>query len=197
MPWPPDEAVRISASTIDLYISERFQDQFQRKDRPFLVEYACSAQPWASRRVSLQIEGRGGRDLLNNLLGNDDHGDMLPQELSKAISDFIARKYPGARIVDAEREKGNTEVDIIFAGKALEVCFGTGDAWLWTKTGVRLSEVPDVVRRTLQSSQYGTWGIDDVDLYESPDRVWYAIEVEDPQSEREATVRILEDGTLL
>ena len=47
--------------------------------------------------------------------GNDDHGDMLPQELSKAISDFIARKYPGARIVDAEREKGNTEVDIIFA----------------------------------------------------------------------------------
>lgn len=100
--------------------------------------------------------------------GNDDHGDMLPQELSKAISDFIARKYPGARIVDAEREKGNTEVDIIFAGKALEVCFGTGDAWLWTKTGVRLSEVPDVVRRTLQSSQYGTWGIDDVDLYESP-----------------------------
>ena len=102
-----------------------------------------------------------------------------------------------ARIVDAEREKGNTEVDIIFAGKALEVCFGTGDAWLWTKTGVRLSEVPDVVRRTLQSSQYGTWGIDDVDLYESPDRVWYAIEVEDPQSEREATVRILEDGTLL
>lgn len=72
-----------------------------------------------------------------------------------------------------------------------------GDAWLWTKTGVRLSEVPDVVRRTLQSSQYGTWVIDDVDLYESPDRVWYAIEVEDPQSEREATVRILEDGTLL
>ena len=49
--------------------------------------------------------------------GNGDHGDMLPQELPKAVSDFIARKYPGARIIDAEREKGNTEVDIIFAGK--------------------------------------------------------------------------------
>ena len=137
--------------------------------------------------------------------GNDDHGDMLPQELSKAISDFIARKYPGARIVDADdfarahiAHKFRTH-DIeaaSFAGND-PVCFGTGDAWLWTKTGVRLSEVPDVVRRTLQSSQYGTWVIDDVDLYESPDRVWYAIEVEDPQSEREATVRILEDGTLL
>lgn len=27
--------------------------------------------------------------------GNGDHGDMLPQELPKAVSDFIARKYPG------------------------------------------------------------------------------------------------------
>lgn len=88
--------------------------------------------------------------------GNGDHGDMLPQELPKAVSDFIARKYPGARIIDAEREKGNTEVDIIFAGKALEVCFGTGGAWLWTKTELRLSEIPDVVRRALQSSQYGS-----------------------------------------
>ena len=96
--------------------------------------------------------------------GNGDHGDMLPQELPKAVSDFIARKYPGARIIDAEREKGNTEVDIIFAGKALEVCFGTGGAWLWTKTELRLSEIPDVVRRALQSSQYGTWEIDDADL---------------------------------
>ena len=129
--------------------------------------------------------------------GNGDHGDMLPQELPKAVSDFIARKYPGARIIDAEREKGNTEVDIIFAGKALEVCFGTGDAWLWTKTELRLSEIPDVVRRALQSSQYGTWEIDDADLYESPDRVWYAFDMEDPRSEREATVRILGDGTLL
>lgn len=103
--------------------------------------------------------------------GNGDHGDMLPQELPKAVSDFIARKYPGARIIDAEREKGNTEVDIIFAGKALEVCFGTGDAWLWTKTELRLSEIPDVVRRALQSSQYGTWEIDDADLYESPPRM--------------------------
>jgi len=68
MPWPPDEAVSISASTINLYMSERFQDQFQHKDRPFLIEYACSVQPWASRRVSLQIEGRGGHDLLFRIL---------------------------------------------------------------------------------------------------------------------------------
>jgi len=68
MPWPPDEAVSISASTINLYMSERFQDQFQLKARPFLVEYACTDQIGASRRVSLQIEGRGGHDLLFRIL---------------------------------------------------------------------------------------------------------------------------------
>lgn len=123
---------------------------------------------------------------LGVMAGCDD--DSKSVKVPAAVQAAFGEMFPAA---------SHTEVDIIFAGKALEVCFGTGDAWLWTKTGVRLSEVPDVVRRTLQSSQYGTWGIDDVDLYESPDRVWYAIEVEDPQSEREATVRILEDGTLL
>ena len=68
MPWAPDEAMSISASTINLYMSERFQDQFQHKERPFLVEYACSVQSGASRRVSLQIEGRGGHDLLFRIL---------------------------------------------------------------------------------------------------------------------------------
>lgn len=129
--------------------------------------------------------------------GDDDHDDMLPQELSKAITDFIAQKYPGARILDAEREKGNIEVDIVYDRKALEVCFGTGDVWLWTKAEVRLSEVPNVVMQALRASQYGAWEIDDVDHYDSPDRQWYAFELEDPRSERETTVRILADGTLI
>ena len=129
--------------------------------------------------------------------------DISYAELPRAVrTAYEAGDYAAWHVDDVDKLLRNGQetvyvLDIIFAGKALEVCFGTGDAWLWTKTGVRLSEVPDVVRRTLQSSQYGTWVIDDVDLYESPDRVWYAIEVEDPQSEREATVRILEDGTLL
>ena len=59
--------------------------------------------------------------------GNDDHGDMLPQELSKAISDFIARKYPGARIVDAV--SGSREVPRSISsspGKRFEVVLRYG-----------------------------------------------------------------------
>lgn len=128
--------------------------------------------------------------------GNDDNDDLLPQELSQAVKDFIAQKYPGARIVDAERERGNIEVDIIYERKAYEVCFGAGDVWLWTKTEVRLQAVPEVVKQSLEASQYAGWEIDDVDHYDSPDREWYVFELEDPQSDREAELRIQADGTI-
>lgn len=58
--------------------------------------------------------------------GDRDHGDMLPQELPQAVKDFIGRKYPGARIVDAEREKGGLEVEIIDGRTPREVYFGAG-----------------------------------------------------------------------
>ena len=122
--------------------------------------------------------------------------DMLPQELPQAVKDFIGRKYPGARIVDAEREKGGLEVEIIDGRTPREVYFGAGDAWLRTKTEVRRSEVPAAVMQAFQTSQYAGWEIDDIDHYDSPERQWYLFELEDPQSDREAELRIQADGTI-
>ena len=128
--------------------------------------------------------------------GDRDHGDMLPQELPQAVKDFIGRKYPGARIVDAEREKGGLEVEIIDGRTPREVYFGAGDAWLRTKTEVRRSEVPAAVMQAFQTSQYAGWEIDDIAHYDSPERQWYLFELEDPQSDREAELRIQADGTI-
>lgn len=125
-----------------------------------------------------------------------DHEDMLPQELSQAIKDFIAQKYPGSRIVDAEHEKGNFEVEIVDGRTSREVCFGEGDVWLWTKTEVRSSEVPPVVMQTLQASQYAGWEIDEVEHYDGSDREWYLFDLEDPQSDREMQLKIQADGAI-
>lgn len=117
------------------------------------------------------------------------------------VADFRSAGTVMQAWFDAAGKWHMTEEDISYAElpQAVRTAYEAGDyaAWLWTKTELRLSEIPDVVRRALQSSQYGTWEIDDADLYESPDRVWYAFDMEDPRSEREATVRILGDGTLL
>lgn len=112
--------------------------------------------------------------------GDRDHGDMLPQELPQAVKDFIGRKYPGARIVDAEREKGGLEVEIIDGRTPREVYFGAGDAWLRTKTEVRRSEVPAAVMQAFQTSQYAGWEIDDIDHYDSPERQWSSLRTGGP-----------------
>ena len=112
--------------------------------------------------------------------GDRDHGDMLPQELPQAV----------------KREKGGLEVEIIDGRTPREVYFGAGDAWLRTKTEVRRSEVPAAVMQAFQTSQYAGWEIDDIDHYDSPERQWYLFELEDPQSDREAELRIQADGTI-
>lgn len=128
---------------------------------------------------------------------DDDHDDMLPQELPQAVTDFIAQKYPGARIVDIERENGGLEVEIVDGRTPREIAFSADNAWIWTKTEMRRSEVPAVVMNALGASQYAAWEIDDIDRYDAPDKVWYLFELEEPQTEREVKVRIQDDGTIL
>lgn len=128
------------------------------------------------------------------------HDDLLPQQLPQAVTDFIAQKYPGARIVEAERERHPhyvLEVEIIVDGRLREVRFDAADKWVETKTEIAIGEVPAAVMTALQGSQYGTWKIDDVDRYENSEREWYRFELEQPQSDREVEVDILPDGTML
>ena len=50
--------------------------------------------------------------------------DYLPSDISAAIKDFIAEKYPNARIVDIEKEKnGMTEVEIVHGSISKDVMF--------------------------------------------------------------------------
>lgn len=157
----------------------------------------CSKSSSATLSMSLSIRKTGVLlRAVPDADGDRDHGDMLPQELPQAVKDFIGRKYPGARIVDAEREKGGLEVEIIDGRTPREVYFGAGDTWLRTKTEVRRSEVPAAVMQAFQTSQYAGWEIDDIDHYDSPERQWYLFELEDPQSDREAELRIQADGTI-
>lgn len=128
------------------------------------------------------------------------HDDLLPQQLPQAVTDFIAAKYPGARILEAEPERDPLyvlEVEIIDGGRLREVRFDAADKWVHTKTEVRAAEVPDVVMAALRASQYAAWTIDEIDQYVAPEREWYRFELEQPGSERETEVDILSDGTLL
>ena len=52
--------------------------------------------------------------------GDNYNDDLLPQQLPAEVTAFIEQRYPGARILEAERERGVLEVDIIDGRTARE-----------------------------------------------------------------------------
>lgn len=129
--------------------------------------------------------------------GDDDHDDLLPSQLPKAVTDFLGQRYPDAVVVDAEQERGRIEVDILDGSVSREVLFSADGTWISTETEVRQSDVPAGVLAALRGSAYAAWKIDDIDLFETPDGEWYRFELEEPGSDREHEMRIAPDGTIL
>ena len=71
--------------------------------------------------------------------GDDyDYGDFIPSRPSDGIGDFIASRYPGARVIDVDAEYEGTEVELIDADRVKrELFFDRSDAWQYTKTELR------------------------------------------------------------
>lgn len=62
--WDPQEPMKISATTLDLYMAQNHAQRFIREERPFLLEYRDQSFAEQGRQVALQIEDRGTRALL-------------------------------------------------------------------------------------------------------------------------------------
>ena len=121
--------------------------------------------------------------------------DYLPTESPSAIDAYIAQHYPGARIVEREFEKGMIEVDIVDGTTIRELTFTPDGEWVGTKTEVRYTSVPEVVRTALSASDYGTWQVDDTDFHQTPTGDYYLFELE--KGELDVYLRIDTAGNIL
>lgn len=126
---------------------------------------------------------------------NDDYESWLPQPdlLTKAMQEFITSRYPEARIIETEMEYGKVEADIIHENRKKEVVFNAGDGqWINTHYDVRQSEVEKEVMALLNSSEYATFAIDDIEKYETPQGDYYLFELE--KGNQEIDLKISQDG---
>lgn len=121
--------------------------------------------------------------------------DYLPAESPSAIDAYISQNYPGARIVEREVEKGMIEVDIVDGTTVRELTFTLDGEWVSTKTEVRYTNVPEVVRTALSASEYGAWQVDDTDFYQTPADEFYLFELE--SGDREVYIKIDTEGNIL
>lgn len=121
--------------------------------------------------------------------------DYLPPTINATVTAFLADKYPGYKIIEAERENGNLEVDIIVGSVIREVVFNSSSAWLYTKTAVLKAEVPATVIQALEASIYSTYFVGEIDQYLTADnKEYYIFDLENNGTD--VDVRIDIDGAI-
>lgn len=127
---------------------------------------------------------------------NDDYNEFLPgtNPAPSAITKLINEKYPDARIIEIDNERGKIEVDIIHNNRSKEVVFNSKQEWMNTHYDVRQNEVEEIVLQALAASEYKAYHIDDIEKYETPEGEYYLFELE--QGEREVNVKIDLSGNI-
>lgn len=145
----------------------------------------------ASGDVDVQITREG----VLTVVGSESDDDDYPGPLNQICADFIARQYPGSKIVESEYEHGYLEVEIRHDNREKTVRFNASNAWVDTRWDVRVSELPQAVKSAIAASDYASYTIDDAGYVQIPSGDYYEVELE--KGDREVTVRIKADGTVL
>lgn len=122
--------------------------------------------------------------------GNDDRNEgMLPSQMPAAIQSVIDEKYPNARIVDFELERGQYEVELVYNNQSIEMIFDGEYNWVRTSTDME-RQVPAVVRDAV-AAQYPGKVIDDCDFVETASEKYYLVDLDN----YEPDLKVSEDGT--
>lgn len=109
---------------------------------------------------------------------NNQDNNYQPVQISKTMQDFLDQKYPGATILDMDKEPYGTEVDILYKGVHKEVKFDTNDAWISSEWEIKAREVPTTIMDALATSEYNQYKIEDIDAVEKPSGMFYVFELE-------------------
>lgn len=125
-------------------------------------------------------------------LGDDNQEYPVNEDIRK----FIYSRYPAARIVDCDYDKGYLEVDIIHEGFEKELKFNGRGEWLITEWEIESRHLPEEVLISLKNAGYDMHSIDDdIDVIDTPAVMYYNIEIE--KGGKEYEIRIAPDGTIL
>lgn len=115
--------------------------------------------------------------------------------VSAEISEFIATKYPGAKIVEYDYDDGLLEVEIWHENREKDVYFNGRNAWVCTEWDIRPSELPKAVTDAIAASEWASFEIDDIEQVQTPQGDYYLVELE--RGKQEVELRIKADGTIL
>ena len=126
-------------------------------------------------------------------------GTNIVGDIFAAAKLTFASMFPGARSVEWEVEHGKLNVEFIWENAEKEAWFLTDGTWLSTETEIRISGIPGIVSGAAMTYLGSGWHIDSAEYWEVKDAPFsfYVLECEHSRSDREITLRIAPDGTIL
>lgn len=171
-------------------------------DLPAAIRTAFEASEYASWRVDdvdkierldsetvYVIEVESGKQECDLYYGADgtfikavqdaEHTGHLPLTISQKVMDKIRELYPGTTaFLEFERKGTYLEVEIKDGKTFKEVFFDSTEEWACSKWEIRRTDVPTIVMNALNASEYGSYKLDDVEIFHSPAGLFYLFEME-------------------
>ena len=115
----------------------------------------------------------------------------------KPVRQTFETKFPGATLVEWERNYTTYKAEFIYEGRESECWFSKDGTWLRTKTKLSFFDIPAPVLDAARN--YSNWDIDEVYLYEQENGIprYYQIEYDHEHLPGEKKTGILPDGTVI
>lgn len=121
-------------------------------------------------------------------------GKHEPLVIPSTVLEEINRMYPNATFLDFEREGSYVEIDIRDGKIHKEILFDSNFEWISTKWEIRRADVPEIVMAALRNTEYANYKIDDIEVLEKPNGLFYQFELE--SGNKEVYLTIQSDGTV-
>ena len=138
-------------------------DEIQRPayETVYIIEVEQGGQPDYS--LYFDLNGTLFREVAEG--GGGSHGGMVGNGVPEEIRLFIDSNYPGAAVVDFDRERNGYEVDVRYEGRSKEILFDSAYNWLQTSTDMTRDMPADI--RSAVEARYPGKRIDDCDYVET------------------------------
>lgn len=128
--------------------------------------------------------------------GCDNNDDLPSPNGNEKVENTFKLMYPDATSAEWEKKGPYWTVDFREDGKEKEAWFDEDGNWYQTETDLAFIELPEAVKTSFQSGDYGDWRVEDVDMFEYKDAdTFYVLEVE--KGNQDYDLYYSSDGTMI
>lgn len=130
---------------------------------------------------------------------SSDDDDIPVSSVPTAVTENFAKMYPNAKNVDWDKTAQWYVAEFSYNTFGTDAWYAHDGAWAMTETdyGMSTAFLPELVQQAFSESQYASWVLDDVEIYDRPVNSFCAIEVENPVNGNDVIVFYDTYGNLL